>query len=101
LGELFLVQLIPDPPANVNFALVNDTKNEKLKTVRDRLTVHRENAAGASCHRGMDPIGLSLENFDGVGAYRTQENNVPIDATGELDGTKFNDPVSLSQTVRE
>src|SRR5438477_8044101 len=100
LRELVLCQAIPDPPANVNFALVNDTKNEKLRTVRDRLTVHRDNPVCATCHRRMDPIGLSLENFDGVGAYRTQENGVVIDATGELDGNKFSDPVSLGQTVR-
>jgi uncharacterized protein DUF1592/uncharacterized protein DUF1588/uncharacterized protein DUF1585/uncharacterized protein DUF1595/uncharacterized protein DUF1587 len=101
LRELVLCQPVPDPPANVNFALVNDTKNETLKTVRDRLTVHRNNPACASCHRRMDPIGLSLENFDGVGAYRTQENGVPIDASGELDGTKFDDPVSLGRAVRD
>jgi len=48
----------------------------------------------------MDPIGLSLENFDGVGAYRTHENGVLIDASGELDGSKFADPIALGQTVR-
>jgi hypothetical protein len=100
LRELILCQAIPDPPANVNFALVNDTKNEKLKTVRDRLTVHRDNPLCASCHRRMDPIGLSLENFDGVGAYRTHENGVLIDASGELDGNQFSDPVGLGQAIR-
>jgi hypothetical protein len=100
LRELILCQAIPDPPANVNFALVNDTKNEKLRTVRDRLTVHRDNPSCAACHRRMDPIGLSLENFDGVGAYRTHENGVLIDASGELDGNTFSDPVGLGQAVR-
>jgi hypothetical protein len=101
LRELILCQAIPDPPANVNFQLVNDTKNEKLRTVRDRLTVHRENPACAPCHRRMDPIGLSLENFDGVGVHRTHENGVQIDATGELDGTKFDSPMMLGQAVRD
>ena len=100
LRELILCQAIPDPPANVNFTLVNDTKNERLRTVRDRLTVHRNSQACAGCHKIMDPIGLSLENFDGVGGYRTQENGVVIDASGDLDGSKFGDPVSLGQTVR-
>jgi hypothetical protein len=49
----------------------------------------------------MDPIGLSLENFDGIGGYRTEENGAPIDASGELDGVPFNDPVALGQAVRE
>ena len=101
LRELVLCQAIPDPPANVNFALLNDTKNEKLRTVRDRLTVHRESPVCATCHRRMDPIGLSLENFDGVGAYRTHENGVLIDASGELDGTKFDSPVSVGQAVHD
>ncbi len=48
----------------------------------------------------MDPIGLSLENFDGVGAYRTEENGAPIDARGELDGVPFNGPVGLGHAVR-
>jgi len=100
LREFVLCQVIPDPPANVNFALVNDTKNEKLKTVRDRLTVHRSSPACAGCHKMMDPIGLSLENFDGVGAYRTHENDVLIDASGELNGSKFEDPAKLGEAVR-
>jgi hypothetical protein len=49
----------------------------------------------------MDPIGVSLENFDGVGAYRTEENGAPIDASGELDGIGFDDPVALGQVVSE
>jgi hypothetical protein len=100
LRELLLCQPIPDPPANVNFSLVEDTKHETLRTVRNRLRVHRNSRACAGCHRMMDPIGLSLENFDGVGAYRTHENGVLIDASGELDGSEFNDTVSLGQTVR-
>jgi len=100
LRELVLCQPIPDPPANVNFSLVEDTKNEKLRTVRDRLTVHRENRMCAGCHRSMDPIGLSLENFDGAGVYRTHENGVLIAASGDLDGKGFTDAVTLGQTVR-
>ncbi|MEQ1761189.1 MAG: DUF1588 domain-containing protein [Vicinamibacterales bacterium] len=101
LRELILCQAIPDPPANVNFTLVNDTKNEKLKTVRDRLTVHRENPACSTCHRRMDPVGLSLENFDGVGAFRSHENGVLIDTSGELDGSKFDSPATLGQAVHD
>ena len=96
LRELLLCQPVPDPPANVNFSLVENTKTG---TVRDRLTQHRELRACASCHRIMDPIGLTLENFDGVGAYRTTENDAPIDASGELDGTEFSGPVALGEAL--
>lgn len=97
LRELVLCQPVPDPPANVDFSQVENTTKG---TVRVRLTAHRSNPACASCHRFMDPIGLALENFDGAGTYRSQENGVAIDATGELDGTKFGDPVSLGLAVR-
>ena len=100
IRELLLCQPVPDPPANVNFSLVEDTSNAERPTARDRLTPHRNSRACASCHRVMDPLGLSLENFDGVGAYRTEENGVPIDVSGELDGVLFNGPVALGQAVR-
>lgn len=101
IRELLLCQPVPDPPPNVNFSLVEDTTNTERPTARDRLTPHRTRRACASCHRVMDPLGLSLENFDGVGAYRTEENGARIDASGELDGVLFDDPVTLGQAVRE
>ena len=96
LRELLLCQAVPEPPANVDFSLVENTSEG---TVRDRLTAHRKNVVCAGCHRRTDPIGLTLENFDGVGAYRTTENGVPIDVSGELDGTKVSGPVSLGEAV--
>ena len=101
IRELLLCQPVPDPPANVNFSLVEDTTSTTRPTARDRLTPHRTRRACASCHRIMDPLGLSLENFDGIGGYRTEENGAPIDASGELDGVLFNNPVALGQAVRE
>lgn len=100
IRELLLCQPVPEPPANVNFSAVEDTTSTERPTARDRLTPHRTRRACAACHQLMDPIGLSLENFDGVGAYRTEENGAPIDASGELDGAVFSDPVSLGVAVR-
>ncbi len=97
LRELVLCQPVPDPPNNVNFSLVENTKTG---TVRDRLTAHRANPACAGCHKAMDPIGLSLENFDGAGTYRLHENGALIDASGDLEGHAYNDPVGLGQAVR-
>ena len=97
LRELVLCQPVPDPPANVDFSQVENTTKG---TVRARLTAHRSNPACASCHRFVDPVGLALENFDGAGTYRADENGSPIDATGDLDGSKFSDPASLGQAVR-
>ena len=99
IRELLLCQPVPDPPANVNFSLVEDTTSTERPTARDRLTPHRNSRSCASCHRIMDPIGLSLENFDGVGAYRIEENGATIDASGELDGVAFDNPVALGRAV--
>ena len=44
----------------------------------------------------MDPIGLALENFDGVGRWRTADSGFAIDAAGQLvDGTAVSSPQSL------
>jgi hypothetical protein len=84
--ELLLCQKVPPPPPNVNFNLVQDTHNPLYKTARDRLTAHRDNPTCAGCHSITDPIGLSMENYDAVGEFRTQENGSNIDASGTFDG---------------
>ncbi|MBY0510709.1 MAG: DUF1592 domain-containing protein [Rhodospirillaceae bacterium] len=100
LREALLCQRVPDPPGNVNFAIVQDTNNPNFKTVRQRLTAHATEAMCTGCHKIMDPMGLALENFDTVGGYRKDENGTKIDASGELDGVKFNDAAGLGQVLR-
>ena len=78
----------PPPPANVP-NLKENTVSDSLP-MRARLAEHRANAACASCHNLMDPIGFALENFDAIGRWRTLEDGLPIDVTGGLpDGSKF------------
>jgi hypothetical protein len=61
---------------------------------------HRASPACAGCHKLMDPIGLALENFDAVGAWRTHDAGSVIDATGDLgDGTRVDGVVSLRQAL--
>jgi hypothetical protein len=67
--------------------------------MRDRLEAHESQTFCASCHKAMDPIGLGLENFDGIGSARLLDNGAPIDATGELDGTPFANAVQLGEAV--
>jgi hypothetical protein len=84
-----LVGAPPPPPLPDVPALKDNTVSANL-SVRARLAEHRANAACASCHNLMDPIGFSLENFDAIGRWRTKEDALPIDATGGLpDGSKF------------
>lgn len=101
IRQIFLCQTVPDPPANVNFAVVQDPSNTAMPTARHRLEAHRTQPACASCHRLTDPLGLALENFDGVGAYRNRENGAVIDATGSLDGREFDTAQGLAQALRD
>ncbi len=101
IRELILCEPVPAPPANVNFALVQDTSNPRFRTARDRLTAHRANPTCAGCHKIMDPLGLALENFDALGAYRARENDAAIDTSGDLDGIKFADSPGLGQAMHD
>ena len=101
LRETVLCQKVPDPPGNVNFNVVQDTKNPLYKTVRQRLEAHRTQPTCTGCHKMMDPIGLSLENFDSVGTYRAGENGSAIDASGEIDGVKFDSAEGLGKAIHD
>ena len=91
----------PDPPPGV--PNLNETKAGASASVRQQLEAHRANPTCAACHRRMDPLGFGLENYDAIGAWRTSDAGVPIDAAGELpDGRTFDGPDGLrSILVRE
>jgi hypothetical protein len=101
IRETFLCQKVPDPPPAVDFKLVEDTHNPQYKTLRDRLTAHRANPVCAGCHKITDPIGLTLENFDGIGAFRTMENGELIDGSGEVNGRMVKTALSLGQVLHD
>jgi hypothetical protein len=101
IREVFLCQTIPPPPPNVDFTVVQDATNRSMPTARIRLEAHRTQPACASCHRLMDPLGLALENFDGLGTYRATENGARIDASGGLDGHDFSSPAGLGQALHD
>jgi hypothetical protein len=98
LRELFLCQKVPAPPPNVDFSALEDAGD--VKTARERLDIHNTNPSCAGCHLIMDPIGLSLENFDGAGRYRKTENDVVLDISGELDGVLYEDIDGLTSAMR-
>ena len=91
----------PPPPPNVPPLKENDD-NAKPRSVRELMEEHRKSPACAGCHAVMDPLGFSLENFDGIGEWRTKDQSGPIDASGQLaDGTKVEGPVTLRQALLE
>ncbi|HXP86728.1 MAG TPA: DUF1592 domain-containing protein [Bryobacteraceae bacterium] len=97
--ENLLGTAAPVPPPNVPALEESAGKNEP-RSVRQQMEFHRRNAVCASCHKIMDPIGLSLENFDLVGKWRDADQGVVIDASGELvDGTKLNGVASLRKAL--
>jgi mono/diheme cytochrome c family protein len=106
-GKWFLQTFLgispPDPPPNV--PAITEKKDDgagnlKEPTMRQRMEQHRRNPVCASCHRIFEPIGLTLENFDAVGTYRTLDEGSPIDTSGVLvDGTKVNGVASLREVL--
>jgi mono/diheme cytochrome c family protein len=88
----------PPPPPNVNTNLPTDLAEPK--SLRALMEQHRASPTCAGCHRVMDPLGFALENFDGVGEWRSKEKGGAIDASGQLaDGSTVNGPVSLRKAL--
>lgn len=79
--ERLLCQLLPPPPAGLN---IQPPPLDPKKTTRERYAAHSSIEPCQSCHRLMDPIGLSFEHFDGIGRFRATDNGQPIDAKGEI-----------------
>lgn len=93
---------VPPPPPPPNVPALKPTGSDgKALSMRAAIALHRANPVCASCHSMMDPLGLSLENFDAVGRWRTRgESNAPIDASSVFpDGTKFDGVAGLRETL--
>lgn len=91
-GKWILENLMgtPPPPPLPDVPALDDNTVSASLPVRERLKQHRANAACASCHNLIDPVGFALENFDAVGRWRTLEEGKPVDASGGLpDGGRF------------
>jgi len=101
LMDIFLCEPTPLPPANVDFSIVNDVNNPKMRTVRDRLLAHATNPTCASCHNHSDPIGLSLEHFDSIGGTRLMENGEVIDVSAKIGSKSFAGAEGLGQYLHD
>src|SRR5215467_3392474 len=89
----------PPPPPDVP-ELKPHSKDGKQLTLRQQMEEHRANTICASCHSRMDPIGFALENYDGIGKWRTEDSGSPIDATGKLPGgAQFQGPAGLRKIL--
>jgi hypothetical protein len=101
-GKWILDNLVgsPPPPPPPNVPPLAEGQAAKALTMRARMEQHRANPVCASCHKLMDPLGLALENFDAIGAWRAKDGGQPVDAAGQLsDGTKIDGVVGLRQAL--
>jgi hypothetical protein len=91
----------PLPPPNVPPLDENGSSATELpSSVRARMEAHRKIPTCAACHKIMDPIGFSLENFDSIGRWRSMDGNSRIDAASQLvDGTPLDGPSSLRRAL--
>jgi hypothetical protein len=114
MGVLLGTPPPPPPPAVPKLEETAAIAGGKTLTIRERMEAHRANPACNSCHSMIDPIGLSLENFDLTGKWRNYDTTyaindegarihtkgVPIDTKSKLyDGTPLDGPASLRQAM--
>lgn len=97
--ERILCGVIPPPPSGVDTSIPEAT--EAAPTLRERVARHLEDEFCAGCHSLMDPLGLALENYDGIGVYRSVENGHEVDPSGHLDGVEFDDLPGLIDILAE
>jgi hypothetical protein len=102
-GKWILENLLgtpPPPPPQVVPPLKENEEGVKPLTTRAKMEEHRANPVCASCHKVMDPVGFTLENFDAVGAWRARDAGEPIDASGQfVDGTTVDGVVTLRHVL--
>ncbi|MCU1236561.1 MAG: hypothetical protein JWP63_4528, partial [Candidatus Solibacter sp.] len=89
----------PPPPPDVP-ALKERDAVSNASSMRERMAEHRANPACAGCHKLMDPVGFSLENYDAVGRWRSADDGRRIDASGGLpDGSTFDGVAGLEKAL--
>ncbi|HSG01990.1 MAG TPA: DUF1592 domain-containing protein, partial [Vicinamibacterales bacterium] len=95
--EVLLGSPPPPPPPNVpDLDQTGDSTDGRFLSVAEQLAMHRANPACSSCHNVIDPIGLSLDNFDVTGSLRIKDRGVPVNTAGELyDGTPLGGAADL------
>lgn len=101
-GKWLLEQILgtTPPPAPRNVPPLPDNREDETLTMRKRLERHRADAACASCHALLDPMGFALENYDAIGRWRAHDGEHPIDAGGRLlTGERFTDWPELQRLL--
>jgi hypothetical protein len=101
IREQLLCTAVPAPPPTVETTLPETEPDGMPRTTRDRLAAHAHERSCAGCHVFIDPPGYVLEHYDQFGRYRTHEQGLPIDASGELDGHPVADAAGFMEALDE
>ncbi|WP_438029457.1 DUF1592 domain-containing protein [Sorangium sp. So ce233] len=101
--ERLLCQTLPPPPPDVD---IQPPAVRPGIPTRRQFERHAEDPGCAGCHRLMDPIGFGFEHYDGIGLYRATDQEVPVDASGEIAGSRgtdgrFDGAVELAHLLAE
>jgi hypothetical protein len=90
----------PAPPPDV--PALDEEAVGNAGSLRQQLEKHRSNAVCASCHSRMDVLGFGLENYDGIGKWRTMDGKFPVDVSGTLpNGKSFSTPAELRVLLKD
>jgi hypothetical protein len=98
MREALMCGTVPPPPPNVN-TMLKDAPIGQHQTKRQRLALHRSDPTCAGCHALMDPLGLPFENFDAMGRFRTTDDTLAIDPSGEFNGRIVADARELARAL--
>jgi Protein of unknown function (DUF1592)/Protein of unknown function (DUF1588)/Protein of unknown function (DUF1595)/Protein of unknown function (DUF1587)/Protein of unknown function (DUF1585) len=102
-GQWVLARMLnaPPPAPPNNIPSIDAQTSSTPQTMRQKMTAHAANPTCAACHSVMDPIGFGLENYDGIGQWRSTDNGIAVDPSGQLDASKnFNGALQLEQILK-
>ena len=102
-GKYILQNILnsPPPPPPPDVPLLDEDAVGAKASLRQQMEKHRANAMCASCHNKMDPLGFGLENYDGIGRWRTMDGKFPVDASGTLpNGRSFSTPAQMRAELK-
>jgi len=91
----------PPPPPPPDVPALDETAVGATASLRQQMEKHRADAICASCHNKMDPLGFALENYDGIGKWRTMDGKFPVDSSGSLpNGKTFATPAEMREVMK-
>lgn len=102
-GKWMLAHLLCQEPPEPNFAIPEPPERAEGSSRKEQLAAHQTEPICKACHVLMDPLGLALEQYDGIGSFRTEDRGAPIDPSGVFRTAQgdvpFANPAELSQLV--